>query len=87
MTTLIQIVNPVVGRRGDAPTVNVAGVQWPFHKVAAVVVGIVASLMTLIVTQSGQATMWVTALAVLAVWWGTRLPAVAALAVRFRPSE
>ncbi|GAC70011.1 hypothetical protein [Gordonia soli] len=86
MTALIE--PTPIRRRVPAPVVDVAGTDWPRHKVLAVVAGLLAALLTLSVTGSGQVTMWVTAVVVLAFWWGDRIRQVvgdAATAPRSNP--
>ncbi|MEO9327622.1 hypothetical protein [Gordonia aurantiaca] len=67
-------------------TVEVFGVRWPAHKAHAVVAGVVAALVTLVLFSSAQAAAWVSAVVVLAVWWGERyLAGKAAVASRSNP--
>jgi hypothetical protein len=78
MTTLIEIVHgPTHHTERTSRTVDVAGVAWPVYKLYAVIGGLLAGLGALLITDSGQITMWVTAVAVLTVWWGGRMLAPA----------
>ncbi|WP_137811602.1 hypothetical protein, partial [Gordonia sp. GAMMA] len=62
------------------------GVRWPAHKAHAVLAGVVAALATLVIFGSPQASAWVSAVVVLAVWWGERyLAGNAAVAPRSNP--
>ncbi len=85
MTTMIGINAHRPVRRAHR-TVEVFGVDWPAHKAHAVLAGVATAVVTLLIFGSLQATAWVTAVAVLAVWWGERyLPGNAAVAPRSNP--
>ncbi len=69
MTTLTATtVSPRAARR-PAPTVEIAGVDWPLYKPPAVVLGILAAVLVGAVTQSGELTAWTLALGTSASWW------------------
>ncbi|MBD0860113.1 hypothetical protein IA539_02650 [Gordonia sp. zg691] len=69
-----------------ARTVDVFGVRWPARKAHAVVAGLAVALLSLLAFGSPQFTAWVTAVTVLAVWWGERyLPGKAATAPASNP--
>lgn len=73
MTTLNDIV-AIGGRRRTAgvPTVDVFGVAWPQYKLHAVLAGLAAVAVVLVLGGTGALAMWVSAAAVLLVWWGER---------------
>lgn len=71
MTSLIEP-NPVPATSARLPGVDLAGVRWPVNKLHAVIAGLLAALIAVIVTGSGVTTMWITAAVVLSVWWGER---------------
>lgn len=54
------------------PSVQVASVRWPAHKLHAVILAVLVAVGALVLTGSGQITMWASALTLLAVWWGER---------------
>ncbi|MBB4136864.1 hypothetical protein [Gordonia humi] len=64
MTTLIQH-----GSR-ELPTVDVAGVRWPLHKLAAVAAGMLMVVGILAFGGSAVMAAWAAAAVSLAVWWG-----------------
>lgn len=85
MTTMIGTNAYRPARRARA-TVEVFGVRWPAHKAHAVLAGVVAALAALVIFGSPQASAWVSAVVVLAVWWGERyLAGNAAVAPRSNP--
>ncbi|MDL9937429.1 hypothetical protein QSJ18_11795 [Gordonia sp. ABSL1-1] len=85
MTAFIAFEAPARQRRA-VRTVDVAGVAWPAYKLHALLVGIVVAMAIFALTASGQLTMWVTAGAVLVVWWGGRYrPGNAAVAPASNP--
>ncbi|KAF0970516.1 MULTISPECIES: hypothetical protein [Gordonia] len=85
MTTMIGI-NVHRPHRRAPRTIDVFGVEWPAHKAHAVLAGIATAVVALLILGSLQATAWVTAVAVLAVWWGERyLAGNAAVAPRSNP--
>ena len=58
------------GRSVDAThTIEIAGVNWPVHKVYAVVAATVAALVVLLVTRSPEITAWSSAATGVAVWF------------------
>ncbi|MGB3696151.1 MAG: hypothetical protein WBA05_01830 [Gordonia sp. (in: high G+C Gram-positive bacteria)] len=69
MTTLTDLIPEPATPRSIA-SVPVFGVPWPVNKLAAVVAGVLAAVLTFVITASGVAAMWVSAVVVLAVWWG-----------------
>lgn len=69
-------------RRPGVPTVDVFGVAWPLYKVHAVLAGLAAVTLILLLGGTGALAMWVSAAAVLLVWWGER----AALSARWDDS-
>ncbi|WP_234353715.1 MULTISPECIES: hypothetical protein [Gordonia] len=56
-----------------APTADVFGVAWPLYKLHAVVAAVLAVAVVLVAGGSGVVAMWVSAIAMLAVWWGERV--------------
>lgn len=54
------------------PTLDIAGVRWPIHKAHALAVAVIVAVFALVITGSGQVTMWASAAALLTVWWGER---------------
>ncbi|SDU40715.1 hypothetical protein [Gordonia westfalica] len=85
MTTMIGINAHRPVRRAPR-TIEVFGIEWPAHKAHAVLAGVATAVVTLLIFGSPQATAWVTAVAVLAVWWGERyLPGNAAVAPGSNP--
>lgn len=72
MTTIIESLDTNRPRHLHA-TVDLAGVAWPVYKVQALIVAAVVALAVLVLTQSGQVTMWACGLTLTTVWWAGRL--------------
>lgn len=49
---------PAPVRNGELPSVSVAGVAWPYDKIALVGAALVALAVALIVTGSGEVASW-----------------------------
>ena len=74
MTVLIESDGSQRGRgraAADAHTIEIAGVNWPVHKVYAVVAATVAALVVLLVTRSPEITAWSSAATGVAVWFAS----------------
>ncbi|MCG7632438.1 MULTISPECIES: hypothetical protein [Gordonia] len=85
MTTLIDV-DPSHREPRAARTVDVFGVQWPAHKIHAVVAAAAVALVSLLLVGSLEITAWASGLVLLAVWWGERyLPGTAAVAPASNP--
>ncbi|GGF29748.1 hypothetical protein [Williamsia phyllosphaerae] len=76
MTTLTATTVSPREARTPAPTVEIAGVDWPLYKVQAIVIGILVATLVGAVTQSGELTAW-TLTIVTAVAWCVRRAACA----------
>lgn len=74
MTTLNDV---FAGTRNAPParpaTADVFGVAWPLYKLHAVLAGLLAVAAVLAAGGSGVTAMWISAAAVLVVWWGERI--------------
>ena len=55
------------------PSVDVAGVPWPAYKVHALVVGLLATVVLGLATQSAEITVLAGAAITTAVWWALRV--------------
>ncbi|KQR97808.1 hypothetical protein ASG12_12130 [Williamsia sp. Leaf354] len=75
MTTISVNTAPAHSGRTAAPTVSIAGVAWPRHKVAAVLTALVVAVVVGVLTGSGEVTAWAVTIAATAVWWTGRLGA------------
>ncbi|WP_072688545.1 hypothetical protein [Rhodococcus marinonascens] len=61
-------------RDGDAiRTVDIAGTDWPIHKLEALCVALLAFVLVLVVTQTLQAAVLTAAAIAVVVWWARRL--------------
>ncbi|GAA1462345.1 hypothetical protein [Williamsia maris] len=69
MTTLTATTVSPREARTPAPTVEIAGVDWPLYKLQAVAFGLVVALLVGIVTESAEWTAWTLTIATAAVWW------------------
>lgn len=72
MTTIIESIDTIRPSHTHA-TVDIAGVAWPVYKVRALVVAAIAALIALVLTGSGEVTMWACALTLTTLWWAGRL--------------
>ncbi|MGJ0120881.1 hypothetical protein ACQ7HM_16895 [Williamsia sp. MIQD14] len=73
MTTISVNTAPDRSERAVVPTVSIAGVAWPLHKLAAVLVAVVVAVVVGVVSGSGEVTAWAVTVAATAVWWTGRL--------------
>lgn len=73
MTTLTATTVSPREARTPAPTVEIAGVDWPLYKLQAVVIGILAAVLVGAVTQSGELTAWTLTVATAVAWWVRRV--------------
>ncbi|MGU3294129.1 hypothetical protein [Williamsia sp. M5A3_1d] len=73
MTTISVNAAPARSERTAAPTVSIAGVAWPMHKLAAVLAALVVAVVVGVLTGSGEVTAWAVTIAATAVWWTGRL--------------
>ncbi|MFW0787109.1 hypothetical protein AAFP35_21640 [Gordonia sp. CPCC 206044] len=76
MTALIEVAptrTRTARTRTAPPTVDIAGVAWPRHKVYALIAALIVGLLVAAVTGFGPAVAWWSGLTLLAVWWGERL--------------
>ncbi|MBJ7291638.1 hypothetical protein [Williamsia sp.] len=69
MTTLTATTVSPREARTPAPTIDIAGVDWPLYKLQAVLIGIMAAVLVGALTQSGELTAWTLALGTSAAWW------------------
>ncbi|MGV9826243.1 hypothetical protein [Gordonia sp. NPDC003429] len=53
-------------------TVEVAGISWPVYKLHALAAGVIAALVTLVLTRDLQITAWASGSALVSVWWVER---------------
>lgn len=73
MSTLNDVFGVGGTRRLDASaSVDVFGVSWPAYKVHALLAGLAAVAVVLAAGGTGVLAMWVSAAAILLVWWGER---------------
>lgn len=72
VTTIIESMDTDRPRRVHA-TIDIAGVAWPAYKVWAVIAAAIAALVAVVLTGSGEITMWACALTLTTVWWAARL--------------
>ncbi len=59
--------------RSSRPAVEIAGARWPLYKVHALLAALIVAMFTVVVTGSGQAAAWASAVALVVVWWTERL--------------
>ena len=72
MTTLTATTVSPRETPAPAPTVEIAGVNWPLYKLQAVIVGVMAAVLVAAVTQSGVLTAWTLTIITVVTWWARR---------------
>ncbi|GAB19314.1 hypothetical protein GOEFS_081_00030 [Gordonia effusa NBRC 100432] len=68
--------------RVSVPSVSLAGVAWPYDKIALVVAAVAAIIATLLVTGSGEVASWVGLLVGIGAFVATRMHYGAAVTAR-----